>query len=412
MLKLLKNRNFALYWAGQTISGIGTWIDFVGLNLYVLHLTGSGGVLGSFLVVRMLPSLFFGSLGGYLADRFPRRTILICCDLFRAVLVLGFVFTTDIRVFYVIGFFMSAVDKIFMSTHSAFLPNIVTKEELLEANSLTKMTTSVIMVLGPALGAILVNLMSYKAVFVVDSATFMLSVVSIFFIKYNGIISLQKRKNGIIEEFKETFRFFRHNSAIMFLAVIRLIDALGSGSYNTALPIFSKDFPMKKGAAYGWLVGVWALGQFLGSYLVNFIPQKEKLSREKIFSMGVILMAIGMGLTFRTGNFYFSLAAIFVGGLGDGISNVLYNLALMKETPDEIRGKVFGSTIALTYTVVAIGMAGAGFLSDIYPLHNITDACSILIFVSAVIGYLWYKKKAASEPRSALIADERRQIEK
>lgn len=398
MKKILKNRDFLLLWLGQTVSGFGTWINFVGLNLYVLYLTGSGKVLGLFLVVRMLPSLLFGSLGGWLADRYPRRTIMIACDIVRAGLVLGFVFTQNIWAFYILGMILSAVDKIFMSAQGAYLPNIVEKEDLLEANSIVRMTTSVIMVLGPAAGALMVSHYPYKLVFIVDSITFVVSVACVAFITRAGMVKSKGKTPGVIEEFKAAFSFFRAQTGILFLAVVRLIDALGSGSYNTALPIFSRAFALGKGSAYGWLVGAWALGQFVGSLSINYVSKKITVSREKVFSLSVLIMAAGMGLTFHTGNLWYAMSAIFFGGLGDGVSNVLFNTVLMKETPDEIRGKVFGSTIALTYTIVALGMGGAGFMIDKYPLNYTTDFCTGFIIIGVMAGYalfVFFSKKNA-----------------
>ncbi|MCE1248332.1 MAG: MFS transporter [Firmicutes bacterium] len=393
MKKLFHNRNFMLQWFGQSLSGMGNWINFVGLNLYVYQLTGSGKILGLFLVARMLPSLLFGSIGGYFADRYPRRTIMIVCDTIRAILVLGFLFAGDITTIFIIGFIISAIDKIFMAANGSFLPNIVEKEDLLEANSINRMTVSVIMVLGPSLGALLVNAFTYKVVFIVDSATFVVSVICSLLITVPGLSGSKSSKGGIFEGFRTAWVFFMGKSALIFLTFVRLVDALGSGSYNTALPIFSKSFHLAKGAAYGWLVAVWAMGEFTGSLIVNTITKKITVSPKKLFSISVLLMAVGMGLTFRMQNLYLALAFIFLGGVGDGISNVLFNTVLMKESPNEIRGRVYGSTVALVYTVVAIGMAAAGFFIDKFPLHKITDFCTILIVVWVILGFIFIGDK-------------------
>jgi MFS family permease len=323
---------------------------------------------------------------------------MIVCDTVRAVLVLGFLFAGDITAIFIIGFIISAIDKIFMAANGSFLPNIVEKEDLLEANSINRMTVSVIMVLGPSIGALLVAAYTYKVVFIVDSITFFVSVICSLLITVPGLSGGKSSKGGIFAGFQTAWVFFAGKSALLFLTFVRLVDALGSGSYNTALPIFAKSFSLGKGAAYGWLVAVWAMGEFTGSLIVNTLSKKIKISNEKLFSISVLMMAVGMGLTFRTGYLHLALIFIFLGGIGDGISNVLFNTVLMKESPNEIRGRIYGSTVALVYTVVAIGMAGAGFFIDKFPLYKITDFCTLLIIVWVILGYIFIGDKKEIKP--------------
>jgi len=400
--KVLRNRDFLLLWIGQSISGLGTWINFIGLNLYIYHIFGSGKILGLFLVVRMLPALLFGSFGGYLADRYSCKRIMIICDILRAVLVLAFLWANNIYVFFVIGLILSALDKFFTAARGALIPAIIEKDLLLEANSISRMTNSIIMILGPAVGGILVAAFSYKSVFVIDSFTFVASVISISFISGYALIPRSEKSVGFIEEFRVTFQFFRGHALLVFLTMVRLIDALGSGAYNTALPIFSREFSIKRASSYGWLIGAWAMGAFTGSLLVNYISKKVKFSNENIFSFSVIIMAVGMGLTFHTGHLYYALAAIFFGGVGDGISSVLLNTALMKESPEGMRGKIFGTSNALLVTSVAVGMGVSGFFLDIFPLSKITDFCSYLIVAGVIIGYLFFilKKRSDNERKT------------
>ncbi|MBI5242124.1 MAG: MFS transporter [Elusimicrobia bacterium] len=393
MRALLKNRDFLLLWSGQAVSGLGTWISFVGLNLYVYEVFGSGKILGAFMVARMLPALFFGPIGGFLADRYPRRTLLIVCDALRAVLILGFLFAQSLASFFALGLVLSAIDKVFLAAQGALLPGLVSKEDLMPANSATKMTHSVITVLGPAAGGLLVAAFSYESVFLLDSVSFIVSVVTVCMITAGTQAASKGPQEAPWRELKLVFAFFGARLTLLFLALIRLIDALGSGAYNTALPVFSKSLIFSRGAAYGWLVGAWALGEFAGALLVNPLARRFALKRESLFSAAVILMACGMGLTFRCGVLWPALIAIFAGGVGDGISNVLFNTVLMQETPDEMRGKVYGSIIALVFSAVAIGMAVSGFFLDMFPLQAATDCATLFIILGVLAGSAAFLKK-------------------
>jgi MFS family permease len=163
----------------MTVSRIGSWIDFIGLNLYVYNTFGSGKILGTFLMARMLPSILFGPLGGYISDHYSRRNIMIICDTARAFLVIGFIFTKDLFTFFAIGIMLSAIDKIYTAANNAFLPDIVEKEELMEANSIIKMTASTVTILGAMAGGIIVSSLNFSWIFIIDSITFIFSIISI-----------------------------------------------------------------------------------------------------------------------------------------------------------------------------------------------------------------------------------------
>ncbi len=411
MNRLFKNKRFLFFWLGQTISGIGNWINFVGLNLYVLEIFGGGGILGMFLMARMLPSVLFGSFGGYLADRANRRNVMIACDLLRAVIVLGFLITRNIYIFFLLGMLLSALDKVFISARGSFLPEIVEPDDLLEANGIKGMTTSVITIIGPAVGAVLVSVFTYRLIFIIDSLTFVASVLCLLLIPISRQTT-EKRppSRGIfrefVDEYRTTFIFLGGHRPLLFLMMLRFIDAVGSGAYNIALPIFSRTFTsldlpwvslaLKGGSAYGWLVGIWALGQFAGSYAARWVSRRFSITRENLFSISITLMAVGMGLTFQSWGILWSLGFIFLGGVGDGISTVVFVTMLMKDSPDKVRGKVFGTIMSLIFTAVATGMLAGGWLADYYPLSKITMGASLAIIIGVILGrfYFFYRHKS------------------
>jgi MFS transporter, DHA3 family, macrolide efflux protein len=400
MKELFKNRKFMLLWLGQSISGLGNWINFIGLNLYVLHTFNSGNILGMFLVVRMLPAVLFGSIGGYLADRFNKKRLMIFCDIMRAIIVLSFLFTKDIVVFFSAGLLLSILDKIFLSAKGALIPELIEKEQLMGANSLNEMANSVVTVLGPALGGLLLTIFNYKVVFIADSLTFIASVICLLLISYSFSDTGSKRdRTGLlsdfIDEYKTTFRFVYGQTMLFIILVLRLVDAFCSGTYNISLPIFAREFvnlkimlldiEIKKGAAYGILVGVWALGAFLGSYLSRKILDRFEISIINLFSCSLIIMAISMGFVFWGKTFLFVLVAILIGGIADGISNVLFTTTLMKESTLELRGKIFGTLISMVYTSAAVGMFLGGFLLDHFPIRYITLTASTAAVVIVII---------------------------
>jgi MFS family permease len=384
MKKILQNRNFFLLWMGQSISSLGTWINFVALNAYIYHVTHSGTIMGIFLLIRLLPSLFFGSLGGILADRFDKRKIMLICDSLRAVIVLAFLFTTRISDFFVLGFLLSALDKIFGASMGAIIPDLVKKEEILEANSLNRMSSSLVTVMGPAVAGALIGFLGYKVAFIIDSASFLWSVLSLILIRMPALP--EETSSGtpasLSGEMKEAAGFLAGSTLLLSFLFLRCLDGLGSGTYNTALPVHAET--AKIGASfYGYLIACWGGGTFLGSLLTGRF--KKMVSSTHLFCASMVLMALGMGGTFHAPLWLLGLLSIFIGGIGDGISSVLFSTLLMESPPRHLRGKIYGTVSAFLYMVVGAGMFLAGLSIDRMKYVHITDAGSLLIIVGTLI---------------------------
>ncbi len=399
MNKLLARRDFALLWGGHAVSSLGTWIDYVVLNLYVYSLFGSASLLGSFLVARMVPALFFGPLGGHLADRFPRRQLLITCDLARAVIVLGFLVVRDIPAFFALGILLAALDKIYQAAQGAFVPDLVEDEELMEANGLMRVATSVTTVIGPATGAILVSSCGFHLAFLLDSASFLFSAVTTLAIRHGrrdlepSGASPQERPRP---DYREALAFLAASPALVFLLAVRFMDSLGSGAYMTGLPLFANRLDSSQGASYGWLIGAWALGTLWGSLGLARLTRRFSIPLAEGFAGAVLVMAGGMALTFHAPGLPLALAAIFLGGVGDGLSSLLFQTALMRAAPQEVRGRVIGTSLAVLHGGAICGMAASGPFFERFPLRTLTDAASLLIAVSALVGYLVAARRLSS----------------
>jgi MFS family permease len=387
---LLKNRNFLLLWTGQSVSGLGTWINFIGLNAYIYHLYGSGRLLGLFLVIRLIPSVFFGSLGGVLADRFDRRKIMLICDALRAIMVLAFIFSTGLTEFFVIGFLLSALDKIFTASFGSMVPDIVKKEDLMQANSLSRMSSSVITVIGPAVGGLLIGFWGYKVVFLVDSLSFVFSVLTLLMIRTASKEAAQKKeRQPIVQEFRESAIFLAGSILLMSTLFLRFLDGMGSGTYNAVLPVYGLKAVSLKGSFYGYLIAFWGAGTFIGSMAVTFLQKRMKVSLINLYCGAMVVMACGMGLTFRCDLWYCAFLSIFMGGVGDGISSVIFMTFLMEKPPAHMRGKIFGTVSATLYMMVGIGTYVAGLLLDKIKYVHITDVGSLVIVAGTLAVWLF-----------------------
>lgn len=376
-------------WLGQTVSSAGGWINYVGLNVLLYQISGSGKLLGAFFVARLVPALFFGPIGGYLADRYDKRKLMIICDLTRALSVLIFLFIRDPYIFFIVGFFLSVFDKIYSSASGAILPDLVSKEELLEANSLNRISQSVTTVIGPAIGGFLIGIWEYKAVFIADSLTFFFSVATLILIKYAYEAkdpALIKKRGGFVFEIKEAYKFMAVSSALLSIAFIRFFDGFASGAFNTIFPVFSAKVPVIWGTFYGWLLSCYGIGTLAGSSLTGKL--RARFGTNGLYCVSTIIMALGLGGAFLFKNPVLSLICIAIGGFGEGISSVIFSTVIMETTPKEILGKIFGTLNSLVWVLCGLGMMTAGLCLDYVKYGIITSAASIMIIVCTLFFWL------------------------
>ncbi len=179
-LQLLRgNRNFRLLWGAQMVSEIGDWLYSVAIYSLLLELTGSAKAVATAVVLQVLPQFFIAPLAGVLNDRVSRRKLMILTDLIRAVIVLGMLAASTARMVWMIYALLvleSFMWGFFEPGRSAVLPNITkSKQELLVANALASTTWSFNLAVGSFIGGLVAVLFGRDSVFMLNSATFLLS---------------------------------------------------------------------------------------------------------------------------------------------------------------------------------------------------------------------------------------------
>ena len=150
------NRNFRFLWLGQVVSQLGDWFNAIAVYALLLDLTGSATAVATMMVVQQLPSAVLGPWAGAFVDRFDRRRVMIVADACRAVIVLGLLLVdsaSTIWLAYVIVGGAVLATSFFEPARSAILPSLVSRDELLPANSLSSATWAVMLAVGASVGA-------------------------------------------------------------------------------------------------------------------------------------------------------------------------------------------------------------------------------------------------------------------
>jgi len=356
---LLRNVRFLRLWIGQGISFVGDFVSTVALVILVVDLSESASAVGGLLVARLVPTLA-SPLVGVLADRLDRRAILIASDLARAILILAAVFARDLLVLYVLVFLMGLARTFFNPTIRAAFPSVVGEGDLTRANSLVGGTFSASIVIGPALGGLLVASLGVEAAFVLDAATYLVSAVLL------SRISLPREQTGDGEGFGRELM-----AGLSYLAGARVPLAIVVGAFLTILAInitipaevfLAKETFGAGDAGYGLLVSLWGVGMVMGSACMAVLGDRVRLI--PLYFSSVFVGALALAGTGLAPVFVLALTALTIEGIATGVDNVATDTILQKRVPDAFLGRVFALRFLSYSAGEAIAYSAGGLLVD------------------------------------------------
>lgn len=371
MLSLLKQRNYALLWSSQLISQIGNWALFAALPFFVFQLTGSVLATGIMFFVEVIPSILLGSLAGVFIDRWDRRWTMIAANIARALLLLlllTFRSAEQVSIVYLVAFFASVANLFFGPANNALLPQLVSKDELVTANSLDALGENVARIVGPAVGGSLLALVGLSAVALIDVGSYLIGAVLIFLIQAPKVISKDKHIIEPVLSIKTELAAFwgewigglqlvRQKRPLSFAFITVGIALIGDSILGVLLVVFVQDIVGGGAQEFGWILTARGIGGVLGGLVIARIG--SRVQPKNLMAFG--LAGIGVLLIIMLLIPYFSVTLITV--IAIGFPAMAWLIAgqtwLQVHSEDKYRGRVFGAfeTYSAVMSILGIGFA-------------------------------------------------------
>lgn len=352
----LVHRRFRLYFAGQLVSLTGTWMQLVAQAWLVYRLTGSGFMLGLVAFLSHLPILVFGLVGGVLADRWPRRRILLVAHavamtqaLVLTVLTLGG--WVEIWHIIVLAMGLGFTNAIEMPARHGLLSELVPRAELPNAIALNSSLFSMARFVGPALAGVLVAMVGEGWVFGINALSFCAVLVALWAMgpMGSGVAS------GTPTTLGEGLRFAVAHRPIFFAFLLVLMVSLFGVPYSVLMPLFTARVLGGGADTLGWLLGAAGFGAFIGAMMLANRTVTDGLRRTAGwagFAAGAALIVVAQLDTFVA-----ALLALVVVGFGFTTLVASTNTFIQLQVSDALRGR----TMAL-FSVAFIGMTPIGHL--------------------------------------------------
>jgi MFS family permease len=388
---LLRNARFLRLWIGQGTSFVGDAVSMVALVVLVVQITGSASAVGGALVARLLPTIA-SPLAGVIADRVDRRVVLVASDLARAVLVLGLVFARELVTIYILVFLMGLARTVFNPTVRAAFPSVVGGGDLTRANALISGTFSTSIMVGPALGGLLVASIGVDAAFLADAVTFLVSAILLSTVPLPHPRRESEEEAGFVRELRAGFGYLLGARVPLAIVVGAFLTILTINATVPAEVFLAKKTFGAGDAGYGLLVSLWGGGMVLGSAMMAVLGNRINLVLLYFLSIFVGASAlVGTGLAPA---FILALGALTVEGAATGIDNVATDTILQERVPDAFLGRVFSIRFLGYSAGEALAYPAGGLLVDAvgprstYLFAGLATAAAGLLVLLALIATL------------------------
>ncbi len=382
----LKNKNYLLYFLGQLISLIGTWLQVVAQGWLVLQLTNSAFLLGLVTAISTLPTLIFSLHGGVIVDRFPKRKILIFTQTSSMILAFALGILTVLKIINVgeiliLSFLLGLVTAVDAPARQAFVPEMVGKEKLPSAIALNSGVFNAARVIGPAVAGFLIVIVGTGGAFILNGISYIAVIVALFAMTVPSIVG--KNKLNPTAAIKEGLSYsFGHPIIRSLLILISVVSVFG-WSYSTILPYIAQDIYHMGAAGLGYLYAAAGLGALAATVIVS--ATLKKISPTVYIFGGNFLFAVSIFLFSLNINFILSLVFLFFAGFGLLIQVTALNTTIQNMVPHEIRGRVMSIYVLMFIGTSPIGSFEIGWLSDKMGTSFAIQAGAIVVFAFGLL---------------------------
>lgn len=366
VIKILhKEKNYLRLFLAGIVNGIGDRFSQVALLTLLLELTGSGFAVGIALAIRVVPFLIFGPFGGFLADQFSRKKIMMITDLSRIVFAISFIFVNNeshIWIIYASSFVLAAGEAIYAPARKSFIPLLVKKENIIRINSLEQVMLGIVLIVGSFSGGIVAFFFGPDLTFCLNGLSFLLASMIIFslpVIDKNHQIKKNDQFN-IFHSIKTIKKLMIASSTLYIVFLFEFIVPLFNGIDNVLISIYAVQEFKLDDVGVGLFYGALGIGLMLSFIIAQRIHQHLLLvGLTTLIAEGAFLILLSQIHTVAIA-FILYIAISFL----SGICNTCFDSIVMKETPSENQGLVFGLLTTMSNTIIGISMFAAGIILE------------------------------------------------
>lgn len=361
----LERRNYRLFVAGQLVSQVGTWTQSVAQSWLVYRLTGSAFWLGVATFCQQVPAFLFASLGGLLADRYPRRSILVVTQ--SAAMTLAFALaaltlTGHVRVAHVLvlAALLGSVNAVDSPTRQAFVPEMVGRENLASAVALNTTMVTAASFVGPAIAGVAIKLLGEGWCFLVNGVSFLGVIAGLVAMRDLPPPARGVARESMAARLHEGFRFAATNEGVRALLALLALVALAGLPFGTLMPIFASKVLHGDARTLGFLMGAPGLGAVLVGLV---LASRRGLTSYRLIAGACFAFGVVLAIFSQTRSLAAAIAVLIPLGAATMIQLTATNTLIQTMVPDALRGRVMAIWFMILMGVAPVGSLVAGSIT-------------------------------------------------
>ena len=401
----LRHRNFRIFWFGQLISLIGTWMQTTAQAWLVLQLTHSAWLLGVVGALQFLPVMFLSLFGGVLADRLPKRKVLLFTQssaMLQAFILWVLVATGTVQIWHILllASLLGLTNSVDMPTRQAFVAEMVRREHLPNAIALNSSQFNMARILGPGLGGLLIAWLGLAPLFLLNAISFIAVIVGLALINMKDLYAQAKRstsqkvesKQSTLQSLREGLAYVaRTPSVFLIIAIIGVISLFGI-NFNVVLPLFATAVLNSGPQGFGFISSAFGLGSLFSALWLAWGNNRPSIKRLLIGSFAFCVLEI----LFAVSHLYvLSLVLIAAVGFAQIAFTATANTTLQTVAPDYLRGRVMSVYMLVFAGTIPLGNLFTGGIAHLFGAPIALLAGAAISLIAATVG--WILRKPAEK---------------
>ncbi|MCV9929975.1 MFS transporter [Flavobacterium sp. LS1R49] len=399
MFKALKSKNFKLFFYGQSVSVIGTWLQKTAVSWMVYSVTGSVFLLGLTTFLSMIPSLFLAPLAGSIIGRYDRHRSMIVLQslaMFQAGALALLIYLKIYNINYILALSLlqGIINAFDMTCRQTMMVEIVdNKDDLPNAVALNSTLNNFARIAGPALAGIILHNYGEDICFIGNFLSYIPVLISLLMMKITPHIKATD-KLKMLDDLTEGWDYIKKESEMAKMLLMLMCSSLFVISFNTLMPVFAKDIFSGNAQTFSWFESAAGIGSIISAiYLANL---KTSQNMNKIMIAASLLLGFSIIILAYSNSLTVALLCMALSGVGMMAQTSSINIYIQTQSASHMRSRSISYYLMAYQGMIPVGSLIIGYVSHIIGTRN-TVAIQGIICIISVIVYVYYKNRSTQE---------------
>jgi MFS family permease len=406
VFRAFQSRNYRLYFYGQSVSLIGTWMQSTAISWIVYSMTHSPFMLGLSLFCSKFPSFLLSMFGGVVSDRYNRFRVLLVtqiASLVQSLLLAILMLVGHYAVWEILALstILGGINAFDVPARQSLVYEMVDdKDNLSNALALNSSMVNLARLVGPAIAGIVLQQLGEAACFLLNALSFVAVIVSLLRMKLT-LYQPPLHPKRALGELKEGFAYLRQTPSIGRVILMLAAMSLLAIPFTTLLPVYAKVIFKGNASTFGYINSFIGLGAISGGLFLANRKGESELDRKKILLVATIIFGLGLILFSYTTWFPLSMVFVMISSFGMMAQTTMTNTIIQTIATPAMRGRVISYFAMAYFGMLPLGSLLVGFVSQYIgaPMTILAEGIAALV----VVAFFWKHLTTASDPSAAAI---------